>query len=109
MEISRAQIYLICKIGRSDKRKYQRNCAFSFKRKWTAWTKRKDKNYGSLHIANLAESDKGSFCNQRKWSKFYYGEFMIKSNLLVGNKYRASDFLKKQKTKESKFLLDTMQ
>ena len=26
--------------------------------------------------ANLAESDKGSFCNQRKWSEFYYGEFI---------------------------------
>ena len=26
--------------------------------------------------ANLAESDKGSFCNQREWSKFYYGEFI---------------------------------
>ena len=24
--------------------------------------------------ANLAGSDKGSFCNQRKWSEFYYGE-----------------------------------
>ena len=58
---------------------------------------------------NLAESDKGSFCNQREWSEFYYGEFIINFNLFVGNKYRASDFLKKQKTKESKFLLDTMQ
>ena len=59
--------------------------------------------------ANLAESDKGSFCNQREWSKFYYGEFFtIKSNQFVGNKYRASDFLKKQRNKQSKFLLDTL-
>ena len=26
--------------------------------------------------ANLAESDKDSFCKQREWSKFYYGEFI---------------------------------
>ena len=58
--------------------------------------------------ANLAESDKGSFCNQREWSKFYCGEFFtIKSNQFVGNKY-ASDFLKKQRNKQSKFVLDTL-
>ena len=32
----------------------------------------------------------------------------IKSNQVVGNKYRASDFLKKQINKVSKFLLDTL-
>ena len=58
---------------------------------------------------NLAESGKGSFCNQREWSEFYYGEFIIKSNQFVGNKYRTSDFLKKQRNKENKFLLDTFQ
>ena len=26
--------------------------------------------------ANLAESGKGSFCNQREWSEFYHGEFI---------------------------------
>ena len=25
---------------------------------------------------NLAESDKSSFCKQRKWGEFYYGEFI---------------------------------
>ena len=35
--------------------------------------------------ANLAESDKGSLCKQRKWSEFYYGQFIIKSNQFVGN------------------------
>ena len=25
---------------------------------------------------NIAESDKGSFCDQRKWSEFSYGEFI---------------------------------
>ena len=25
---------------------------------------------------NLAESGKGSFCNQREWSEFYHGEFI---------------------------------
>ena len=33
----------------------------------------------------------------------------IKSYQFVGNKYKASDFLKKQRNKESKFLLDTLQ
>ena len=38
--------------------------------------------------ANLAESAKGSLlCSQRKWRKFYYGEFIIKSNQFVENKY----------------------
>ena len=35
--------------------------------------------------------------------------FGTKSNQFVGKKYRASDFLKKQRNKESKFLLDTLQ
>ena len=62
--------------GRSDKCKYRRNCAFSFKRKSTIWNKRKDKTMALDTQANLAESDKGSICNQRKWSEFYYGEFI---------------------------------
>ena len=33
----------------------------------------------------------------------------IKSYQFVGNKYRVSDFLKKQRNKESKLLLDTLQ
>ena len=33
----------------------------------------------------------------------------IKSYQFVGNKHRASDFLKKQRNKESKLLLDTLQ
>ena len=38
--------------------------------------------------ANLAKSGKGSLlCSQRKLSKFYYGEFIIKSNQFVENKY----------------------
>ena len=69
-------MYLICKIGRSDKRKYQRNCAFSFKRKRTALNRRKDKTMVVDTQANLAESDKGSFCNQIEWSEFYYEEFI---------------------------------
>ena len=64
-EIAKTQIYLICKIGRNNKCKYQKNCAFSFKRKRTAWNKSKDKTVVLETQANLAESDKGSFCNQR--------------------------------------------
>ena len=33
----------------------------------------------------------------------------LKSTQFVGIKYRASDFLKKQRNKKSKFLLDTLQ
>ena len=62
--------------GRSDKRKYQRNCAFSFKRKSALWNKRKDKTMALDTQANLSESDIGSFCNQGKWSEIYYGEFI---------------------------------
>ena len=51
-------------MGRNDKRKCQRNCAFSFKRKRAAWNKRKDKTMALGTQTNLAESDKGSFCNQ---------------------------------------------
>ena len=58
--------------------------------------------------ANLAKSE-GSFCNRREWSQAYYGEFTIKSYQFAGNKYRASDFLKKQRNKESKFLLNILQ
>ena len=54
-------------MGRKDKRKYQRNCAFSFKRKRTAWNKRKDKTMTLDTQENLAESDKRSFYNQKEW------------------------------------------
>ena len=50
-------------MGRNDKRKYQRNCAFGFKRKSTAWNKRKYKTIALDTQVNLAESDKGSFYN----------------------------------------------
>ena len=54
-------------MGRNDKCKYQRNCAFSFKRKRTAWNKRKDKTMTLDTQENLAESDKRSFYNQKEW------------------------------------------
>ena len=76
MEIAKEQIYLIYKTGHNDKPKYQRNCAFSFKRERTAWNKRKEKTMALDIQANPAESDKGSFCNQTEWSEFYYGEFI---------------------------------
>ena len=50
-------------MGRNGKRKYQKNCAFSFKRKRKAWNKRKDKTMILDTQVNLAESDKGSFHN----------------------------------------------
>ena len=53
-------------MGRNDKCKYQRNCTFSFKRKRTAWNKRKDKTMTLDTQVNLAESDKGSFYDQKE-------------------------------------------
>ena len=78
--------------------------AFSFKRKRTAWNKRKDK-------ANLPESDKASFVTRQNGvnSSMVNLSITIKSNQFAGNKYMASGFLKKQRKKESKFLLDTLQ
>ena len=97
VEIARAQIDLICKMGRNDKRKYQRNCSFSFKRKRTGWNKRKDKTMTLDTQVNLAESDKGSFHNQKEWleeyehgkGKFYseYGDDLRMSASIYSNKF----------------------
>ena len=53
-------------MGHNDKCKYQRNCAFSFKRKRAAWNKRKDKTMTLDTQVNLAESDKSSFHKQKE-------------------------------------------
>ena len=67
-------------MGRNDKPKYQRNCAFSVKRKRTAWNKRKAKPMTLDTQVNLAESDKGSFYNQKEWLEEYeYGKGMFYS------------------------------
>ena len=58
-------------MGGNDKRKYQRNCAFSFKRKKTVWNKRKDKTMTLETKVNPAEKDKGSFYNQKEWLEEY--------------------------------------
>ena len=84
-------------MGRNDERKYQRNRAFSFKRKRKAWNKRK---YNTMTLdtqVNLAESDKGSFYNQKEWleeyehgkGKFYseYGEDLRTSASIFSNKF----------------------
>ena len=81
-------------MGRNDKRKYQRNCAFSFKRKKTAWNKRKDKTMTLETQVNLAESDKGSFYNQKEWLEEYkyekgmfYSEYGEASASIFSNKF----------------------
>ena len=53
-------------MGYSDKCKYQRNFAFSFKRKRAAWNKRKDKTMTLDTQVNLAESDKSTFYKQKE-------------------------------------------
>ena len=81
-------------MGRNDKQKYQRNCAFSFKRKRTAWNKRKDKTMTLDTQVNLAESDKGSFYNQKEWLEesecgqgMFYSEYRETSASIVSNKF----------------------
>ena len=65
-------------MGRNDKCKYQRNCTFSFKRKRTAWNKRKDKSMALDTQVNLTESDKGSFYDQKEWlEEDKYGKGMF--------------------------------
>ena len=65
-------------MGRNDKRKYQINCAFSFKRKRTAWNKRKDKSMTLYSQENLAGSGKSSFYNQKEWlDEYEYGKGMF--------------------------------
>ena len=67
-------------MGCNDKFKYQKNRAFSFKRKMTAWNKRKDKTMTLDTQVNLAESDKGSFYNQKEWLEEYeHGKGMFYS------------------------------
>ena len=84
-------------MGCNDKPKYQRNSAFSFKRKRAAWNKRKDKTMTLDTQVNLAKSDKGSFYNQKEWleeyehgkSMFYseYGDDLQSSASLFSNKF----------------------
>ena len=76
-------------MGRNDKRKYQRNCAFRFKKKRAAWNKRKDKTMTLDTQVNLTESDKGSFHNQKDWLEEYeYGKSMFYSE--YGDDLRSS-------------------
>ena len=76
-------------MGRNGKRKYQRNCAFSFKRKKTAWNKGKYKN---MTLDTLAESDKASFYNQREWLEEYeYGKGMFYSEYFDNKNYTSSE------------------
>ena len=83
-------------MSRNDKGKYQRNCVFSFKRKRTAWNKRKDKTVTLDTQVNLAESDKGFFYNQKKWLEEYeYGKGMFYSEYGVDLRTSASIFSNK--------------
>ena len=62
-------------MGRNDKHKYQKNCAFSFKRKRAAWNRRKDKTMTLDTQVNLSKNDKGSFYTQKEWLEEYeYGK-----------------------------------
>ena len=83
-------------MGRNEKRKYQKNCAFSVKRKRTAWDKRKAKTMILNTQVNLAESDKGSFYNQKEWLEEYeHGNGMFYSGYGDDLRTSASIFLNK--------------
>ena len=83
-------------MDRNDKRIYQINCAFNFKRKRTAWNNRKDKTMTLGTQVNLAESDKSSFHNQKEWLEGYeyrkgmyyseYGDDLRTSDSIFSNK-----------------------
>ena len=84
-------------MGHNDQRKYQKNCAFSFKRKRTARNKKKDKTMALNTQVNLAESDKGSIYNQKEWLEEYehgkgmfyseYGDDLRTSASIFSNKF----------------------
>ena len=83
-------------MGRNGKCKYQKNCTFSFKRKSTAWNKRKDKSMTLDTQVNLAETDKGSFYNQKGWlEKYEYGKGMFYSEYSDELRTSASIFSEK--------------
>ena len=72
-------------MGRINKCKYQINCAFSFKRKRTAWNKRKDKTMTLDTQVNLAESDKSSFYNQKEWLEKSVGRACFIVNMVMSS------------------------
>ena len=72
-------------MGRINKCKYQINCAFSFKRKRTAWNKRKDKTMTLDTQVNLAESDKSSFYNQKEWLEKTVGRACFIVNMVMSS------------------------
>ena len=72
-------------MGRINKCKYQINCAFSFKRKRIAWTKRKDKTMTLDTQVNLAESDKSSFYNQKEWLEKSVGRACFIVNMVMSS------------------------
>ena len=68
----------------------------AFKKKRTAWNKRKDKTITLDTPVNLAESDKGSFYNQKEWLEEYeYGKGMFYSEYGDDLRTSASIFLNK--------------
>ena len=66
------------------------------KRKKTAWNKRKEKTMTLDTQVNLAETDKGSFYNQKGWlEKYEYGKAMFYSEYSDELRTSASIFSEK--------------
>ena len=111
LEIAKTQISLICKIGHNGKCKYQRNCAVSLKERGQHGIREKIKLWFLTREQILPKVTKALFVNRENGvnSIMVNLSITIKSNQFVKNKYRTSDFLKKQRNKVSKFLHDTLQ
>ena len=66
----------------------KRNCAISFKRKWTAWNKRQDKTTALAHKQILLKVIKAPFVTRENGTNSIMVNLSItiKSNQFVGNK-----------------------
>ena len=88
VEISKAQIYLICKTGRSGKRKYQKNCAFSFKKRGRHGIRERIKLWLLTHWQVLPKVTKAPFVTRENGedSIMVSLSITIKSNQFVETK-----------------------
>ena len=88
-------------MGRNDKRKCQRNCALSLKERAQHGIREKIKLWLLTHKQILPKVTKAPFVTRENGANSIMVNLSItiKSNQFIGNKYRASNFLKKQRNK----------
>ena len=95
-------------MGRNDRRKYQSSV---LKERGQHGIREKIKLWLLAHKQILPKVTKAPFVTSENGVNSIKVNLSIttKSNQFVGNKYRASNFLKEKINKESGFLLDTLQ